>query len=89
MKEKLQMLELKTHVKVYSLLEIVGIIVFLIGTWQSEFGNVDSFVWIGILIVALGICWCFSFVKCPHCGSGLYYMRHIPKYCPNCGEKLS
>ena len=89
MKEKLQMLELKTHVKVYSLLEIVGIIVFLIGTWQSEFGNVHSLVWIGILIVALGICWCFSFVKCPHCGSGLYYMRHIPKYCPDCGEKLS
>ena len=89
MKEKLEKLELKTHVKIYSFIEIVGILIFLLGTWRSEFGNVHPLVWIGILIVALGIFWCFRFVKCPHCGSGLYYMRHIPKYCPECGEKLS
>ena len=60
MKEKLGKLELKTHVKIYSFIEIVGIIVFLIGAWRSEFGNVHPLVWIGILIVALGIFWCFD-----------------------------
>ena len=89
MKEKLEKLELKTHVKIYSCIEIIGILICLIGTWCSEFENVHPLVWIGSLIVALGIFWCFRFVKCPHCGSGLYYMRHIPKYCPECGEKLS
>ena len=88
MKKTLKQLELKTHVKIYSATEIVCIFIFLIGTWSSEFENVHPLVWIVILIVALGIFWCFSFVKCPHCRSRLFYMRHIPKYCPDCGENL-
>ena len=88
MKEKLKQLKLKTHVRIYSFTEIAGMLIFLIGTWRSEFENVHPLVWIGILIVALGIFWCFTFVKCPQCGSGLYYLRHIPKYCPDCGKEL-
>ena len=89
MKEKLEQLKLKTHVKIYSCIEIIGIFICLIGTWCSEFDKVHPLVWIGTLIVVLGIIWCFSFVKCPHCRSGLFYLRHIPKYCPDCGKELS
>lgn len=86
--KKFPNLKLKAHVKIYSFLEVIGAIVFATGCWLSEFGYIHPVVWIGFLLILLGILWCFVFVKCPHCGSGLYYMRHIPAYCPDCGKQL-
>ena len=88
MKKKLQRLVLQTHVKIYSLLEIIGAIIFVIGCYVSEFGNIHPVVWLGGAMIVLGICWCFLFMKCPHCGTRFYYMRHIPNYCPDCGKEL-
>ena len=88
MKKKLQRLSLQTHVKIYSYLEVIGAIIFVIGCRMSEIGNIHSVAKIGFLIIILGVSWCIFFVRCPHCGSGLYLIRQIPNYCPDCGKKL-
>ena len=88
-KKKLQSLALQTHVKIYSFIIVFGMLTLYVGCRLSETGNLHPIVWIGFLITMLGVSWCISFVKCPYCGSGLYYIRQIPNYCPDCGKKLN
>lgn len=88
MKKKLQELYLETHAKIHTYLLLGGLVVTGIGTKISEQGSLHLLAWIGIVLVALSILWRILFIKCPHCGSGLYGSRAFPEYCPDCGEKL-
>ena len=88
MREKLENLCLKTHVKIHTVLLLGGLIVTSIGAKISEFGSLHPVAWIGIVFIALAMLWRFLFIKCPHCGSKLYSVRELPEYCPDCGEKL-
>mgnify|MGYP003291675564 FL=1 len=88
MREKLENLCLKTHVKIHTVLLLGGLIVTSIGAKISEFGSLHPVAWIGIVLIALAMLWRFLFIKCPHCGSKLYSVRELPDYCPDCGEKL-
>ena len=88
MKKKLQNLSLQTHVKIHTFTLILGAIVAAIGCKISEFGNVHPVVTIGFLIIVLSFVWRILFIKCPHCGSGMYGVRSIGRYCPDCGKKL-
>ena len=51
-------------------------------------------IWTGILmflgfgIMAAACIYQNKYYKCPHCGSKLN-VRGIPKYCPDCGKKLT
>lgn len=88
MREKLENLCLKTHVKIHTVLLLGGLIVTSIGAKISEFGSLHPVAWIGIVLIAAAMLWRFLFIKCPHCGSKLYSVRELPEYCPDCGEKL-
>lgn len=88
MREKLENLCLKTHVKIHTVLLLGGLIVTSIGAKISEFGRLHILAWIGIVLIAAAMLWRFLFIKCPHCGSKLYSVRELPDYCPDCGEKL-
>lgn len=88
MREKLENLCLKTHVKIHTVLLLGGLIVTSIGAKISEFGSLHPVAWIGIVLIAAAMLWRFLFIKCPHCGSKLYSVRELPDYCPDCGEKL-
>lgn len=88
MKKKLQELYLETHAKIHTILLFGGLIVTGIGAKISEFGSLHFLAWIGIALIAVSMLWRFLFIKCPHCGSGLYSAQSLPKYCPDCGEKL-
>lgn len=88
MREKLENLCLKTHVKIHTVLLLGGLIVTSIGAKISEFGSLHPVAWIGIVLIALAMLWRFLFIKCPHCRSKLYSVRELPEYCPDCGEKL-
>ena len=88
MREKLENLCLKTHVKIHTVFLLGGLIVTSIGAKISEFGSLHPVAWIGIVLIALAMLWRFLFIKCPHCRSKLYSVRELPEYCPDCGEKL-
>lgn len=88
MREKLENLCLKAHVKIHTVLLLGGLIVTSIGAKISEFGSLHPVAWIGIVLIAAAMLWRFLFIKCPHCGSKLYSVRELPDYCPDCGEKL-
>lgn len=88
MKKKLQELYLETHAKIHTALLLGGLVVTAIGGKISEQGSLHPVAWIGIGLVAVSILWRILFIKCPHCGSGLYSARSLPEYCPDCGETL-
>lgn len=88
MKKKLSGLYLETHVKIHTILLVIGLVIAGIGAKISEFGSLHPVAWVGLGMTALGLLWRFLFIKCPHCGSGLYGVRSLPQYCPDCGEKL-
>lgn len=49
----------------------------------------NPFVWIGVLIFLFAFWFRFQFVRCPHCGSKMKYIRQLPEFCPDCGKKLN
>ena len=89
MKEKLEKLHLETHAKIHTALLLGGLVVTAIGAKISEQGSLHILAWTGIVMIAVSILWRILFIKCPHCGSGLYSSQSFPEYCPDCGEKLT
>ena len=86
--KKLQDLYVSTHVKIHTVLLLGGLVITAVGAKISEFGSLHPVAWTGIGMIALSMLWRFLFIKCPHCGSGLYSVRSLPQHCPDCGEKL-
>ena len=43
---------------------------------------------VSIAVMAVGIVWRYTLVKCPHCGCKLNESKTIPSKCPNCQETL-
>ena len=66
------------------LLSLVGVAVTWLGTANSR-----VLMWFGIGIIAVSVILSWT-VRCPHCGRRLAGKGHLvlPKFCPNCGEKL-
>jgi uncharacterized OB-fold protein len=44
--------------------------------------------WAGVAVFLSSFVYRIITIKCPHCGSGLYGCRVLPKYCPDCGKEL-
>ena len=66
------------------LLSLVGVAVTWLGTANSR-----VLMWCGIGIIAVSVILSWT-VRGPHCGRRLAGKGHLvlPKFCPNCGEKL-
>ena len=88
MKERLNSLYLSTHAKIHTILLVSGLVITAIGAKIREFGSLHPVAWIGLGVITLSMLWRFAFIKCPHCGSGLYGVSRLPQHCPDCGEKL-
>ena len=65
-----------------------GGIITILGCNISQNQKLHPVAWIGIVLIAAGLLWRILFVKCPHCGDGLYQDRADLKNCPSCGQKL-
>jgi len=87
--KKLTELSLKQHAAIHTATLWVALAVIALGGWSSEQGSLNVVAWLGIAILGISLLWRFLFIKCPHCGSGLYNARELPEYCPDCGKKLT
>ena len=65
-------------------LSLVGVAVAWLGTAKSQ-----MLMGIGFGIIAVSVILSLT-VRCPHCGKRLAGKGHLalPRFCPNCGEKL-
>ena len=65
-------------------LSLIGVAVAWIGTTKSQ-----TLMGVGIGIIAVSVILSLT-VRCPHCGRRLAGKGHLmlPKFCPNCGEKV-
>ena len=70
---------------------IISIGLSLLGVGLTWLGTASSRVlmWVGIGIIAAAVILSWT-IRCPHCGHGLTGKRQLflPKFCPNCGEKI-
>ena len=70
---------------------LIAILLALVGVGLAWLGtNISQTLrWIGVGLIALAVILSWS-IRCPHCGHTLMAKKQLflPKYCPNCGEKL-
>ena len=81
-------LPFRTRLKIHYLLMVSGAVVTMAGCHISANLQLHPVAWLGILVMATGLVWRILYIKCPHCGDGLYQSRSISRYCPNCGKPL-
>ena len=88
MQEKLEALPLKTKLNILYLLCGVGALVTILGCTLSKPYSLHFVAWLGIGMMAVGLIFRILYIKCPHCGDGLYHQHNSLKRCRSCGKKL-
>ena len=85
--KKLRALPIRTHFNIRTGLMIVGLITALIARSFSRF-DMNTGMWVGLILMISGIVWHILFIRCPHCGSPFHLRGGIPKHCPECGKYI-
>lgn len=88
MKEKLEALPFKTKMNLLYLLCGIGSMITIAGCAMSKNYTLHFVAWLGIAMIAAGLVFRILYIKCPHCGDGLYRQRNYLSRCRNCGKKL-
>ena len=88
MREKLESLSFKTKLYTHYALCVIGSLTMMAGCAFSPPGHLHTIVIIGIIILTTGLIFRILFIKCPHCGDGLYQSHSDLKNCPNCKKPL-
>ena len=82
-------LTLHDHVRIHTILFVLGAAIIVIGSTFSEPLNPHWLMWVGIVIFLSSPAYRLLKIKCPHCGSKLLSCQVMPKYCPDCGNELA
>ena len=88
MHERFLSLPLKTKLNVHYIACALGAVITMLGCYISKPYTLHFAAWLGLALIAAGLVWRILYIKCPHCGSGLYGCRVLPKHCPDCGKEL-
>ena len=88
MKEKIQSLPFKTKLNIHHLLCGIGAIITMLGCYISKPFSLHFVAWLGLAVIGAGLVFRILYIKCPHCGDGLYQTHARLDYCPACGKKL-
>lgn len=88
MKRKLESLSFKQRLYIHYGLCVAGSILIMAGSQGSNPSLLHPVVILGILTLAAGLIFRILYVKCPHCGDGLYQSHADLKTCPSCGKDL-
>lgn len=80
-------MNLDTWMRIYGLLLFAGFCTVSLSLCADD-SVTNPFVWIGIAIYAAAFWIRYRYVRCPHCGSRMKYIRQLPDFCPDCGERL-
>lgn len=88
MNDRILSLPFKTRLNIHYAACGLGGVVTMVGCYISEPYTLHFAAWLGIILIAAGLIWRILFIKCPHCGNGLYGCRVLPKHCPDCGKEL-
>ena len=76
------------HCRISTILFWIGVGIVVISSFFNKFLQLHWTAWVGIAVFLSSFVYRIIFIKCPHCGSGLYGSRTLPKYCPDCGKAL-
>ena len=76
------------HVRIHTILFWLGTAIVVAGGIFSEPLQPHWLMWLGVAVFLSSPVYRLMFIKCPHCGSGLFSCRVIPKHCPDCGNEL-
>ena len=79
----------KVHLYIANLLMSIGVIYNLVDMMICGISLRLVPTLISIGLVAIGLVWRYTMVKCPHCGDrfkGIH--KNLPDTCPNCNEPL-
>ena len=88
MHQKIQSLPFKTKLNIHYLLCGIGAVVTMLGCYLSRPYTLHFVAWLGIAVMAAGLIFRILYIKCPHCGNGLYHQHNRLKRCCKCGRKL-
>lgn len=80
-------MDLEKRMRIYYMFLFAGFcIIFISASIDASLSN--PFLWIGLAVYLVAEFWRFRYVRCPHCGSRMTYIRQLPECCPDCGKKL-
>lgn len=78
---------LESHMHIHFLLLFLGAAVEFVAV-SADDSLKNPWTWIGFGLILFAVWYRSHYVRCPHCGSKMKYIRTIPNNCPDCGEKL-
>ena len=78
----------KTRNKIYNICCWAGVAVALIGYFMTGIPK-QVLPWVGMAMVALGVIYRVTMVRCPYCGNHLAESKTIPDKCPECHKELN
>ena len=84
---KLRELPIRTHFNIRTGFMIIGLVIALIARSSARFG-MNTGIWVGLILMIIGIIWHILFIRCPHCNSLFRLRGGIPKHCPECGKYI-
>ena len=89
MNQKLEALSFRHRLYIHYGLCAAGSILMMAGSQGSDASILHPVVIIGIILLICGLVYRILYVKCPHCGDGLYQSHTGLKTCPDCGKDLN
>ena len=80
-------MSLEKRVRIYVLLLIIGACIIFVAASIDDSAT-NPFLWIGLAVYLVAFWYRYRYIRCPHCGSKMKYIRQLPERCPDCGNEL-
>ena len=79
---------LEKRMRIYVLLLVIASCIIFVAAGINDAVS-NPFLWIGLAVYLIAFWYRHRYIRCPHCGSRMKYIRQLPEYCPDCGKELS
>ena len=81
-------MSIHNHTKIHTALFCLGVAIVGVSAFFNKPLQPNWLLCIGAAVFLSSFLYRIITIRCPHCGSGLYGCRVLPKHCPDCGKEL-